>query len=47
MIRAILALVPSQKWKVHQVDINGAYLNGILEECVYMQQPEGFGDGTE
>jgi len=46
MIRAILALVPSQKWKVRQVDVKGAYLNGTLEECVYMQQPEGFGDGT-
>jgi len=38
-ICAILALVPSQKWKVHQIDIKGAYLNGMLEEWVYMQQP--------
>jgi len=45
-IHAILALVPSQKWKVCQIDVKGAYLNGMLEERVYMQQPEGFEDGT-
>jgi len=28
------------------MDIKGAYLNGTLKECVYMQQPEGFTDGT-
>jgi hypothetical protein len=28
------------------MDMKGAYLNGILKECVYMQQPEGHDDGT-
>ena len=28
------------------MDIKGAYLNGMLKERVYMQQPEGFADGT-
>jgi len=28
------------------MDIKGAYLNGTLKEHVYMQQPEGFTDGT-
>ena len=45
-IRAILAIVPSKKLKVHQMNVKGAYLNGILKEDVYMRQPEGFGDGT-
>jgi hypothetical protein len=45
-IRAILALVPSKQLKMHQLDVKGAYLNGVLEEEVYMRQPDGFGDGT-
>jgi hypothetical protein len=46
MIWAILSLVPSKKLRMHQMDVKGAYLNGILKERVYMRQPDGFGDGT-
>ena len=45
-IRAILALIPTEGLKIQQMDIKGAYLNGILQEKVYMRQPEGFEDGT-
>lgn len=45
-IRAILALVPIKKLKIQQMDVKGAYLNGILKEKVYMQQPEGYDDGS-
>ena len=45
-IRAILAIVPIKRLKMHQMDVKGAYLNGILKENVYMRQPEGFSDGT-
>jgi len=45
-IRAILAMVPTKKLVVQQMDVKGAYLNGILKERVYMHQPEGFEDGT-
>ena len=45
-IRAILALVPSENLKIQQMDIKGAYLNGTLQEKVYMRQPEGFEDST-
>jgi hypothetical protein len=41
-IRAILALVPKMGLKIRQLDIKGAYLNGILKEKVYMKQPEGY-----
>ena len=45
-IRAILSLVPSKNLQVQQMDVKGAYLNGVLKENVYMRQPDGFDDGT-
>jgi len=45
-IRVILAIAPTKKLFVQQMDVKGAYLNGILKEHVYMCQPEGYGDGT-
>jgi hypothetical protein len=45
-ICAILTLVPSKKLKVQQMDVKGAYLNGVLQETIYMKQPEGCEDGT-
>jgi Reverse transcriptase (RNA-dependent DNA polymerase) len=41
-IRLILALACKYNLEVRQIDIKGAYLNGILEDDVYMRQPEGF-----
>ena len=40
-VRAILSLVPSKKLKIQQMDVKGAYLNGILKEKVYMKQASG------
>lgn len=45
-IRVLLALVPMKNLKIKQMDIKGAYLNGTLQEKIYMRQPEGFNDGT-
>jgi hypothetical protein len=45
-IRAILAIAPTRKLHIHQLDVKGAYLNGILKEKIYMKQPEGYGDGS-
>jgi Reverse transcriptase (RNA-dependent DNA polymerase) len=41
-IQFILALVAHHDLVLCQIDIKGAYLNGELEEEVYMHQPEGF-----
>jgi hypothetical protein len=45
-VRAVLALTVKKRLKIRQMDIKGAYLNGILKEKVYMKQPEGYDDGT-
>ncbi|KAH9686972.1 retrovirus-related pol polyprotein from transposon RE1 [Citrus sinensis] len=41
-VRVILSLAVMQGWKVRQIDVNNAFLNGDLTEDVFMQQPEGF-----
>ena len=41
-IRALTALVAHYDWEFHQMDVKSAYLNGDLEEEIYMEQPEGF-----
>jgi hypothetical protein len=46
-LHAILALVPKKELKVQQMDVKGAYLNGILKEKLHMKQPKGFKDGTD
>ena len=37
-----LALSCHKNFKVYQMDVNSAFLNGKLEEEVYIEQPEGF-----
>ncbi|XP_071928092.1 uncharacterized protein [Coffea arabica] len=41
-IRVLLALVSMFDLCVHQMDVKTAFLNGDLNEEVYMDQPEGF-----
>jgi hypothetical protein len=41
-VRLILAYACSKKIKVYQMDVKSSFLNGELEEEVYIEQPEGF-----
>ena len=41
-IRLLLALAGQKGWKVYHLDVKSAFLNGILLEEIYVQQPEGF-----
>ena len=40
-IRALFALASSYKLLVHQMDVKTAFLNGDLNEEIYMEQPLG------
>lgn len=40
-IRAIMAVAAKMGWKLHQMDVKTAFLNGVVEE-VYVKQPQGF-----
>ena len=47
-VRTVVGLAVRHGLKLHQLDITTAFLNGELEEEVYMHQPEGFvADGQE
>ena len=41
-IRVLLSLAASHGLLVHQMDVKIAFLNGELEEEIYMDQPDGF-----
>jgi hypothetical protein len=41
-IRKLLALAAQNAWKIYQLDVKSAFLNGYLEEEIYVEQPEGF-----
>jgi hypothetical protein len=41
-IRALLALAAHHDLEIHQMDVKSAFLNGDLNEEIYMKQPPGF-----
>ncbi|WVZ75497.1 hypothetical protein U9M48_023543 [Paspalum notatum var. saurae] len=41
-IRILLAFAASKGFKLQQMDVKSAFLNGFIEEEVYVKQPPGF-----
>ena len=36
-IKLVLALATVMKWKIHQMDVKTTFLNGVVEEEVYVE----------
>lgn len=45
-IRLIFTIALENQWSIKHLDVNNAFLNGTLQEEVYMQQPEGYINNT-
>lgn len=41
-IRTIISLASVMGWRLHQMDVKTIFLNGVIEEEVYIEQPQGF-----
>jgi hypothetical protein len=45
-IRLLLSISCTMRFKLHQMDVKSAFLNGYLHEEVYVEQPKGFVDSS-
>jgi len=41
-IRVVVSFATHSDWSMHQLNVKSAFLNGPLEEDVYVMQPQGF-----
>ncbi|CAL8082725.1 unnamed protein product [Prunus armeniaca] len=42
IIRTLVALAAQKHWKLYELDVKSTFLNGVLEEEVYVDQLDGF-----
>lgn len=45
-LKGFLSVVSHKDWEVIQLDVVAAFLYGLLDEVMYMNQPEGFEDAS-
>ena len=38
----VLAIATQNKWHVYQMDVKSTFLNGYIDEEVYVEQPQGY-----
>ncbi|KAL4385642.1 hypothetical protein GQ457_15G013260 [Hibiscus cannabinus] len=41
-VKTLIALAAEEQWKIYQLDVKSAFLNGELEEEIFIEQPLGF-----
>ena len=41
-LHVFLAICAHHGWQIQQMDIKSAYLNGVINEDIYMWQPKGY-----
>ena len=41
-IRTVLGIAAQNKWLVYQMDVKSTFLNGYIDEEVYVEQPQGY-----
>jgi hypothetical protein len=37
LIRTVISLAAEMGWRIHQMDVKTAFLNGVVEEEVYVE----------
>ncbi|CCE29311.1 uncharacterized protein CPUR_03004 [Claviceps purpurea 20.1] len=45
--KALFAIAAALNLELHQMDVKTAFLYGLIDDLVYVEQPEGFNDGTD
>jgi hypothetical protein len=41
-IQVVISIASVLGWRIHQMDVKTTFLNGVIEEEVYIEQPQGF-----
>ena len=41
-IRALISIAAEMGWEIHQMDVKTTFLNGIIQEEIYVEHPQGF-----
>ena len=47
LVKLLVTITAHKNWNIHQIDAKSTFLNGHLEEELYMHQPQGFKKASE